>query len=68
MRGFSIILFVCAVIFMVMPDIFKRGIWKETAITQKIFSPKDYRIYMRIVGVVFFIVAIYFAWKYNRHT
>ena len=38
------------------PNIFVRGIWKKTAIAQRLLSPKNYLIYTRCVGI-FFILA-----------
>jgi hypothetical protein len=66
MPTYSIILIVAGIIYIIKPDIFKRGIWKKTAITQQIFSPKNYNIYMRILGAVFIAIGIFLAWKYNN--
>src|SRR5438270_10093079 len=38
------------------PNVFIRGIWKQTNIAQRLLSPKSYLVYTRCVGV-FFIVA-----------
>ena len=57
-------LIVIGVIYILKPDIFRRGIWKETSIAQRMLSPEGYLKYMRWVaamhiatGVVFLFVA-----------
>src|SRR6266446_10913839 len=37
------------------PNIFVRGIWKETDIAQRLLSPKNYFIYTRCVGIFFIL-------------
>ena len=37
------------------PNIFVRGIWKETDIAQRLLSPKNYLIYTRCVGIFFIL-------------
>ena len=62
----SIILIAFGIIYIIKPDIFKRGLWKKTAFTQQIFNPKNYNIYMRILGVLFIIFGLYIAWAHNK--
>jgi uncharacterized protein YjeT (DUF2065 family) len=54
----SIILIIGGIVYLVKPDIFRRGIWKKTAITQQIFSEKNYLIYMRILGGIIIAIGI----------
>ena len=64
-QWYGIFLIIFGVIYLIKPNIFKRGIWKKTAITQQIFSPKQYNIYMRILGGIFIAVGIYLYLKYK---
>jgi hypothetical protein len=45
-------LLVVGVIYILKPDIFRRGIWKHTSIAQRTLSPEGYLKYMRWVGVI----------------
>jgi hypothetical protein len=40
------------------PDLFRRGIWKRTAISQRLLSPEGNRRYMRGLGVVLIAVGL----------
>ncbi len=60
---YGILLIIIGVIYLVKPDIFRRGIWKRTAITQQVFSPKQYQIYMRILGGISIIIGAYLVIK-----
>jgi hypothetical protein len=55
---FPFILIVFGISYIAKPDMFKRGLWKETAITQRILSPVRYRIYMRVLGLIFIVAGI----------
>ena len=59
----GILLIVVGVIYIVKPNIFRRGMWKETAITQRIFSPKQYNVYVRILGAILITWGIYLQFK-----
>ena len=63
---YGIILIVGGIIYIIKPDIFKRGIWKKTAITQQIFTPKQYNIYMRILGTLSIIIGVYMIIRHNN--
>jgi uncharacterized protein YjeT (DUF2065 family) len=53
-------LIVVGVIYLLKPDIFRRGIWKRTSIAQRTLSPEGYLKYMRWVGVVTIVIGILF--------
>ena len=40
------------VIYLVKPDMFRRGIWKHTSIAPQTLSPEGYLKYTRWVGVI----------------
>jgi hypothetical protein len=46
------------VLYLVKPDIFRRGIWRKTDIAQRNLSPEGYLKYMRGVGVVHVIAGL----------
>ena len=46
------------------PNIFVRGIWKETDIAQRLLSPKNYLIYTRCVGIFFILSG--FVWLFMQ--
>ena len=45
-------LIIAGVVYLVKPDIFKRGVWTRTSIAQRTLSPEGYLKYMRWVGVI----------------
>ena len=61
---YGIILIIAGMIYIIKPNIFRIGIWKKTAISQQVFTPKQYAIYMRILGAIFIIMGIYFLVRY----
>jgi uncharacterized protein YjeT (DUF2065 family) len=65
MPTISVILVIFGVIYVIKPDIFRRGIWRKTAVTQQIFSEKNYLIYMRVLGVVAIVAGI-IIWVYKK--
>ncbi len=58
MLRFGIILLCFGVLYVIKPNIFRRGIWKETSIMQRTLSPGHYALYMRLLGVVFIIAGV----------
>ena len=58
MSFYGIALIVIGIIYIIKPGIFRRGLWKQTAITQRLLSPENYNIYMRILGSVLIIIGI----------
>ena len=62
-KTYGYILVIGGIIYIAKPDIFKRGFWKKTAITQRIFSPKQYNLYMRILGAIAILIGVYFIFR-----
>ena len=58
MARIGIILLSFGIIYVIKPNIFRRGIWKTTAITQQRLTPTQYTRYMRILGGVFILAGI----------
>jgi hypothetical protein len=58
MSSLGIILIAFGTLYLIKPNIFRRGIWKKTAVTQQVFSPKQYEIYMRVLGAIFIVVGV----------
>ena len=52
----SLILIAFGILYLIKPDIFQRGFWKKTAISQRLLTPEQNKVYMRILGVVFIVV------------
>ena len=52
----SLILIAFGILYLIKPDIFQRGFWKKTAISQRLLTPEQNKVYMRILGVVFIFV------------
>lgn len=55
---FGIVLIVCGIVYLLKPDIFQRWFWKRTAISQRIMTPEQNKVYMRILGVIFIVVGV----------
>jgi hypothetical protein len=53
------LLIVTGVIYILKPDIFKRGIWKETDIAQRKLSPEGYLKYMRYVAAIHIATGVF---------
>ena len=58
MRVWGIVLIVCGILYLIKPDIFRRGFWRRTAISQRLLTPEQNKVYMRILGGVFIVVGI----------
>jgi uncharacterized protein YjeT (DUF2065 family) len=56
---YGIILIIAGIVYNIKPNIFRVGFWKKTSITQQSFTPKQYNLYMRILGGVFIILGVY---------
>jgi hypothetical protein len=61
MLQFGIIMTLFGILYLIKPNVFRRGIWKETAITQRLFTPQRYTTYMRILGAIFVVAGIVLA-------
>lgn len=55
---FGVILIVFGVLYVIKPDIFQRWFWKKTAISQRLLTPEQNMIYMRVLGVLLVILGI----------
>jgi uncharacterized protein YjeT (DUF2065 family) len=52
------VLIVCGVLYLIKPDIFQRWFWKRTAISQRLLTPEQNKVYMRVLGVVLIVIGI----------
>lgn len=62
----SMVLIVAGIVYIVWPDIFKRGIWKKTSFSQRIFSPNQYKLFMRVLGIVDIALGLLIATMLKR--
>lgn len=46
------------ILYLINPELFRRGLWKKTSIAQRALSPERYRLYMRLLGLVFILVGL----------
>jgi len=51
----GIMLIMFGVLYLIKPDIFQRWFWKKTAISQRLLSPEQNMVYMRILGLAFIV-------------
>ena len=58
MARIGIILLCFGILYVIKPNIFRRGIWKTTDIAQQRLTPTQYTLYMRGLGVVFILAGI----------
>ena len=65
MNFFGWLVVLIGVVYLIKPDIFRRGIWTKTSIAQRTLSPRGYFRYMRVVGVVCILIGLY--WVYGGH-
>lgn len=61
MRTVAVVLIFIGSIYLLKPDIFQRWFWKKTAISQRLLSPEQNKIYMRVLGAVMVGIGLYFA-------
>jgi hypothetical protein len=54
----GLVLTAVGVLYLIKPDIFRRGLWRRTDIAQRNLSPEGYLKYMRGVGVVHVIAGL----------
>jgi len=52
----GIALIVVGLVYTLKPDLFRRGIWKQTSIAQRALSPTGYIRYMRGFGIVLIVI------------
>jgi hypothetical protein len=58
MLRIGIILLCFGALYVIKPDIYRRGIWKRTDIAQRKLTPAQYTRYMRLLGVGFILAGI----------
>ena len=51
----GIILVGFGILYLIKPDIYRRGLWKQTDILQRKLSPERYKQYMRWLGGIFLL-------------
>ena len=61
----GIILVIFGIIYLVKPDIYKRWIWKRTDVAQRLLSPKQYILFMRILGGIFVVVGLFLILRHE---
>ena len=54
----GVFVLVSGIVFLVKPDIFRRGIWKRTDIAQQALSPEGYLRYMRGMGILNIVLGV----------
>ena len=54
----GIVLIAFGVLYLLKPDIFQRGLWKRTAISQQIMTPEKNKVYMRVLGSAFVVAGL----------
>jgi uncharacterized protein YjeT (DUF2065 family) len=45
-------------LYLIKPDLFQRWFWKRTAISQRLLTPEQNKVYMRILGGVFLLAGV----------
>jgi hypothetical protein len=40
------------------PAIFQRGLWKRTAISQRLLTPEQNQVYMRVLGAILIVAGM----------
>jgi hypothetical protein len=53
---FGAVFVIFGIIYLIKPDIYRRGIWLKTSIAQRTLSPEGYLKYMRAWGAVMILV------------
>jgi hypothetical protein len=46
------------IVYVLKPDLFRRGIWTRTSVAQRTMSPEGYLKYMRRMGVLWIVVGV----------
>jgi len=58
----GIILVAFGTLYLIKPDIYRRGFWKQTDILQLKLSPEPYKQFMRWLGGAFFVAGSILIW------
>ena len=66
MNLFGWLLILIGIVYLIKPDIFRRGIWIKTSVAQRTLSPGGYLRYMRVVGVVCVLLGLYLVYGGHR--
>ncbi len=53
-------------LYLIKPDIYQRLFWKRTALSQRILTPDQNIIYMRVLGMVFIVIGILLYLKQQK--
>jgi hypothetical protein len=56
--GASVASILVGVLYVVKPDLFRRGIWLKTSIAVRLLSETNYKRYMRGLGVVLILLGV----------
>ena len=56
---YSVLLIILGIVYLIKPNIFRIGIWKQTSIAQRKLTPNQYNLYMRILGIVLIAIGAY---------
>lgn len=59
MNPMGFVLIACGLLYIVKPNIFRRGIWTKTSVMQRTMSPGKYTLAMRIMGVLLIVLGIF---------
>jgi hypothetical protein len=52
----GIALMIVGLVYVLKPDLFRRGLWKRTSVAQRLLSPTGYIRYMRGFGIVQIVI------------
>jgi len=63
---YGIIMIVGGVLYILRPNLFRLGLWRKTALSQQIFTPKQYVIYMRILGSIAILIGAYLLVRFYK--
>jgi uncharacterized protein YjeT (DUF2065 family) len=58
MKPVDYFLVVGGLIYMFKPNIFRRGIWKQTSLMQRNLSPETYVLVMRVMGFLMVVMGL----------
>jgi sulfur transfer complex TusBCD TusB component (DsrH family) len=58
MLRIGIILLCFGALYIIKPDVYRRGIWKQTDVAQRKLTPVQYTRYVRLLGVGFIVAGI----------
>ena len=51
----DILLIAIGLVYLIKPDVFMRGFWKRTALSQQVLTPNQNKNYMRVLGVLLIV-------------